>query len=238
MKNQFGPKNFPSNPQIRIEGIYNRELFQLAIENNVNHLSFDFRPRSNNFLQSHHFNSLLKEISGRNFEVGMQFHGGPLFVIEKFAEDVKNHLGGFSGVTKVYFDLITPPEDSDYVRFPFPYVAHYRPDLNLKDCESNPHWTGLVFSDELLMSLWTNMGATHGRSFLLKNIFGQLVPKLLAEQKRVILQCGWLSSLDPELVQFIGANVLSFIIGPEMEMAYRQPNLAQLRAHLSFLTLS
>ncbi len=213
--------------RIRLEGLYDLTTFQKSQELGLRDFSFDFRPRSFNFLQLHKFLEMMSTEFNSLHRYTLHFEREADFVVKNAIKEIDQHLRpqpfyqGFAHHFKLEFSDLSTRETLD--QFEAPFYWHYYPEASLKDFLNAQNLRGIVLNFDFLHQ--RHKEGTFGHFF---NHFYQIAPlEMKARGMELILRLDWNSDLFPSLFDFIDFDLISLCINPKVETHYRNVDLTK-----------
>jgi hypothetical protein len=211
----------------RVEGIYDKRTIERLKDLKLKDLSFDFRPRSFNFLQKHLLNDLLDEVSSSD-TVYLHFENEADFVIKSILETAKekctkeNIILEFSGDQTAEY----------YNSFEQGFCWTYNPESkNIDEILSSKYLKGLVIPFSII-NQEHQKGTIHKFS---KEIHAKIINLLNLESGKLVLSMDWDSNLFSSIVQYFDFDLISIPINNKIEVCYRNVNLSKMQDQVSYL---
>ncbi|MBF0359534.1 MAG: hypothetical protein HQK49_00890 [Oligoflexia bacterium] len=208
---------------LRVEGIYDVRTIQFLKSIGINCYSFDFRPRSFNFLQQYKFLQILSEEYNKDMHCFLRYENERDFVIQKMLDDLRE-----------LFPLF-PLEFSDdlgrkyYDGFKHPYWWHYRESNELNSLLESEYLEGIVIDADMFGQYLSREAIL---SFL--QIFYVRSSERYEQQGplKLIIRAQW-QNLKKLLANFDSDHVkveyASLPIDQSIEVCYRNVDLNKLR---------
>lgn len=207
---------------LRVDGIYNLETYNKLREIGVNEYSFDFRPRSLNFLQQYRFMELLDSSDGLG-RFYLHYAYEPDFVIQKMLDDLAKAFPEiYSQIILVFSDT---QELSFYEKFQVNYAVEYQSEEQInKLIKSN-------FLKEIIVD-YSDLEIHHGQGkgmHFLQNIF-----KLKKQRNdlSLSLRLKWDFDRIDSIFDFFQFDHYVVSINQQIESQYRQVDLQKLQRHI------
>lgn len=221
---------------LKLTGIYNQEIIQLGLKEEISHFGFDFRPRSPNFLQEYAF----KEIIENNFEAKMQYYlhyqDEKDFMIFRMVDEVKNSILDMGRELK-HLDQFTlffsdVKEISYYQSMPLNFIWEYHPLGKIEEIAQCQNNVGLSVTWDSLQDL---IKTDSLNEFVLKI----LKVKQMRQSKfpesgpyQVSLQLDWSSDVVPSLGEFLTFDQVELPINSLVESSYRNIDVLKVKTGL------
>ncbi len=214
---------------LRIEGIYGRQYLEILVRDDVRSFTLDFRPKSFNFLQHHHFLEILNSVKNRPCQIFLHFDQSPDFVVQKFLDDGKSVLAAAPfGPAEMLLEFSDARESAFYDQFKHPFVWHWHPLADLGKMLDAQNLRGVVFSYEQILKMYSQ---SRFEDFY-KNICSNFIPALKKKNCLIILAIDWAQEILPSVLEFMGVDIFSYPINEQVELSYRVPNMILLKEKL------
>ncbi|MBF0299420.1 MAG: hypothetical protein HQK51_11915 [Oligoflexia bacterium] len=239
------------NIKIRVEGIYDLRTIAFLKNLNIKSYSFDFRPRSFNFLQQYKFFEILSQEYSKNSFYFLKYENERDFIIQKMLDDllefsIKNNLwskleemDNARATTIDNFCATTfPLEFSDdlgrkyYDSFKHPYWWHYRESNELNLLLESPYLQGIIVESDLF-GQYFNQEAIFGflQLFYIRNSNVQTPLKLIIRTQLPNIKI-LLSNFNNDYVKM---EFLSLPIDQSIEVCYRNVDLKKLNQSINWI---
>ena len=213
--------------QFRVEGIYDKRTLQSLKDLKLKDLSFDFRPRSFNFLQKKLLEELLEDVS-QDDTVYLHFENEADFVIKNILESAtkkcekKNIILEFSGNQTAEY----------YESFNHDFLWNYDPSSeHLDDILKSKLLKGLIIPLSII-------NEEHRKGNIInfsKELHSKIFNLLSKDSGMLILSMDWDSNLFSSLVQYFDFDLISIPINNKIEVCYRNVDLSKMQDQVSFL---
>jgi hypothetical protein len=210
-------------PKIQIHGIYDSRTLKSIQNENIRDFSFDFSPRSFNFIQEHVFLDLLKNTLNENDNIYLTFDHESDYMISKLLKDIKN----FRPLLKNVFLIFKNINALEKVTSEVPFFIHY--DHQLKSSIVNsPNCRGVLIDFFIIEEAFLNNSVNKFYSnFLIRfNTF-------INENKSLILKVSWSDHLISSVLDIIDINFIYIELNNEVEICYRNIDLKKVQRELS-----
>lgn len=218
---------------VRIEGLYDKRTIDFLIENHVHHFGFNFSPKNINFLQHKEFSKILVEKCNSHHTYYMNVSYDSPLVINHLIQKVSGELESL-GHNSSEFPLFLEMADEDFSRADeIDYRKtrgifwHYRPDVHsLRELLKIPHLAGVFLN-------YSDIEAMHENETLFSFIqnFMHSFYKGQKDLKNPLvlgLTASWESDFFPSLFDLFDFDLISFGVGPEVEVCFRNVDLAKI----------
>lgn len=197
--------------RIRLEGIYNQNIISTLSRGEINDITFDFRPKSFNFIQLHIFEEMIDTL-GPTERAFLQFNAEKHLVIDEIVKTIPDR---FHHVFKLE---INAPVNFDYFnQLPLPFFWKFDLNENWKELLSLPNLGGFVFSFQTIKEL-------HEQN-LLMDFFRHFYQECQMNNRsdiELILSLDWDSDLFPSLLDIVDFSTISLPLNFHVESSYRQ----------------
>lgn len=221
---------------LRLEGIYDKNcLVQVARNNDVKALGFDFRPTSFNFLQQHRFMDLLDECYSPGDLYYMRYENEKDFVIRKTLDDLSAQSIGVSegqfGLNQFILEFSCQQDFEAYDQFYWPYYWNFSPHVAPQEVYKARFLRGLVIDYSLLEEL-------HRQNTLYQfsqNFYKQYFMLIDNRRLDIVLRIDWDVNLLPSILELFDFRFLSLCVNNKVEACYRQIDSTKMGQGLSFV---
>ena len=213
--------------QFRLEGIYNTQSLTFFMSFGVKNWSFDFRPKSFNFIQQYVFNDCLKLLqdSLSTHSVSMRFLNEKDFMVDKVINDLKE----ISPLKNLSFELSDISDVTHAERNNIPFYWHY--DFRLdSSVYKNPLLKGIILSAADCQRMQASNSLGH---FIIE--LSKLKSDGILKNQELILHFDWSQELMSSVLDFLPINTFSLPINHQIETGYRQVNQELFKDHWTLL---
>lgn len=201
-------------------GVYDQRTLNFLLEKGVGHISFDFRPRSLNFIQEYRLLEIIKDQLG--FSLILRFENEKDFIIKKILQSVE---GVFSG--KVYLHFSGEEETGFCDSFKAPYFKTLR---RLEEFNGPGSFQqGIVFPYQ---SFAGQMSSSHFENQLTK--FYQKLGRNSLNFLQ-ILEGDWDTDFAPTVSELLDLDILQLSINDKVEICFRNVDLNKIDTALKTL---
>ncbi len=212
----------------RVHGIYDLRTLETLKEQRVRHWVFDLRPKSLNYIPSYKLEEMLYKEGMHADSVTLHFSGEKDFIIKKIVTDLLKTYPQISG--RLFLEFSDSEPSSWYESFELPFFWHYQGDRKHQDILASSLLKGLIFESDFLDEILAN---EMERNFMM-NLFS-FNPNLLARPIDFILNVSENTSFRRSFFEFLDFTFVSLVLGPEMEVCYRNVDLNLLKEQLKNL---
>lgn len=209
---------------MKIDGVYDKETIKLLGRHGVHDFSFDFRPKSFNFIQAYQVESILSH--GFDISVFLQFAGEKDFVIQKILQDLDQRLQA----DRTYLEFSDGAGPAFYDTFQRPYFVHlddYR--KVTKDFLSGEYLVGVIFHYQLLSDA-LNAGSLPELAALYYKALG---PR--SSSVKTFLKRGWESDVFVSIDEFFSFEAICLPIDSCVETQFRCVDVGRVEQAIRFL---
>lgn len=211
----------------RVEGIYDKRTLQRLKDLKLKDLSFDFRPRSFNFLQKHLLEELLDEVS-MDDSIYLHFENEADFIVKTVLETAskkckkENIVLEFSGNQTAEY----------YNSFEQSFCWYYDPTCeNIDEIIKSKYLKGIIIPFSVLNKEHQS-GNLHNFS---KSFHTKFLKMLSSDSGKLVLSMDWDSNLFSSIMQYFDFDLISIAINNKIEVCYRNVNLSKMQDHVSYL---
>ena len=203
--------------KIGIKGIIDLELMTKSLQNNVEFVAFDLRPKSFNFTQEYKIAEILEQNSNANLEsVSLLFENEKTFMIQEICNRLSKDFkitAEFTGKTdlKTVDDLVID------------FFWHFDQDTKIKEVFEAKNLKRIVLTQEVLEQYQDN-----------NELYGLI--NMFQEQYEVEIQGDWDKSIIKSAYDLLNIRYLSFEINNKVERSYRNIDYGLLEAHIGHVS--
>lgn len=212
--------------RVRIDGIYDQRTLNHLKQTELRDFSFDFSPRSFNFIQEHVFLEQLVPLLTDNDRIFFHFNRSNDPMVTKLADDSRK-----AGVRpeNIFFEFDEWSQEINTETFPHQYLLHYSGEQNVPKT-LGPNFFGFTFEFSFLENLFhKNLLTRFSTNFYTR--FGTR----LNESHQLVLKMQWNSNIISSLFELFDFDLISWPIGPEIEVCYRNVDLKKLSNEMTML---
>lgn len=217
---------------VKIDGIYDGRTIKELNRLRITHQSFDFRPKSFNFLQGYKLLELLEEhYLPQNFYY-LHFQGEKEFVVRSILNDLNKTLlkrNPFldTGLERVRLEFSDVRERSFYESFNLPYYWHYDPSVSVASYLGSHLLKGIVLSYSLLEGLQRQGTIYNFAQNLTQQIFMSGNQHL-----EIIVHLDWDADIFPSLFDLFDVCTISLPVNNKIEVCYRNVDVTKLSTNV------
>jgi hypothetical protein len=208
--------------KFKFDGIYDtRTLLELKRQE-VDHFSFDFNPRSFNFIQERVFIELLVGFMNETDKVYLHFIHNKDFMVQKIYSEILKIRGNMDNVFFEFDEFFSDVELPRGLKF----FLLYLPSIFLIQTNLD-NLVGFIFPYDLIkkiheenkLSLFYSNFLTHFKS--------------AGHDSRIfILKLEWNQKINQKLLDIFDFNIVSLPLNSEIEVCYRNVDLTRLKLQL------
>lgn len=208
------------NNRLRFEGLYDSRTLKFLKVLGVNQFTFDFNPRSFNFIQEYVFLEQLIPLLGSNDVITISFPRSNDPMITKVLGDLKKN--GLD-LKNVRLDCSEWPINAHEMNIPF--YLNYTPQLDMISVNSQ-NFMGFIFD----YSLFEGMKSEGVLRSFASNYYTRF--GAIASNVEAILKVHWRDNIFPSLIDLFDFNTLSLPINTDIEVCYRNVDLKKLQKEM------
>jgi hypothetical protein len=212
----------------KISGIYDQRTMKFLKEKGISFFSFDFDPKSFNFLPCETF----REIIFENYSPLDSYH---LHFSKSSQLNIENTIQNFlmaSGQAKDFLsNLYLEIDDSDMKNAPdlnLPILAKIDFQSPLEQILKNPNLRGFIIDFSQL-----EIEKDQAKAFHFLNIIFMLKAK---HNLRIDLKIPWESNISSSIFDFFPFDYIELSINRKVEVCYRNVNLSLLEKEIGFIS--
>jgi hypothetical protein len=206
--------------KFKIDGIYDLRTLSELKKEGVDHFSFDFNPRSFNFIQERVFLKLLDSALNETDKVFLHFISNKDFMVIKIREEIVKRRGNLHNIFfefEEFFSDIILPKDIKFFLFYGTSIFQIHQQIE--------QVAGFIFQynhlnqmerEERLIQFFSNFHTHFSNADLDSKIF--------------ILKTGWQDNINKKCLDIFDFNIISFELTSEIEVCYRNVDLLKLKS--------
>ncbi len=202
------------NSNLRLEGVYNDQSFQIANENQVKTLTLDFRPRSFNFLPVHHALELLEKWKDHFQDFRLLFSSDSELIVSEIFSKLSHQIGSKCSIEFEFYR-----EDFNYQSLDLPFYLEVEELDILERAILLPNLKGLVLDTEFLLGL-----AEEGVYEEYLNFIHRLILSNQRKDLVIDLRIDWDGVFPHNLNKWFHINQFILSVSPVVEEKYRVIN--------------
>ena len=203
--------------RIRIDGVYDIRTLKSLIENQVYDISFDFRPKSFNFLQQYKFEEIYQQYKNHSLNFYLKFSEEQTFVVENIIKDKSSQ--------NVFLEFDDNNSLEYYEQFKMKFFYHYNFSRPISEIIASPLLEGLIIPFGLLEQRQEKGNLLQMTSNFLTQIGNKKI--------KLILEGDWDSNLFPSLFELFDFDLYSLPVNHKIEVCYRNVDLNAMTKSLS-----
>lgn len=212
--------------KVRIDGIYDQRTLKHLKQTELRNFSFDFSPRSFNFIQEYVFLGQIVPLLTESDRIFFHFNRSNDPMVVKLAEDSRK-AGLKSEAIFFEFDEWSPEMDPE--KFPFHYILHFSGEQSIPK-SLGPKFCGFSFDYSFFEDLYHKNLLNRFSS----NFYTRFGPSM-GEAHFLILKMQWNSNLISSLFDLFDFELVALPISPEIEVCYRNVDLKKLTHEMGML---
>jgi hypothetical protein len=202
---------------INLAGIYDRRTVDKARDNGITSLTFDFRPKSFNFIQQYVLEEILDGVESGLVNVNLHFENEADFVVTSIVEAIekKGHA-----CTLVFSDK---HKKNYYEKFDRPFLVYYRDDSDFKSVLSSKLCQGVILKYDFLHEL---KGAGTLNNFLSNFYVYNPMDNIIG------LELDWDSNIAATILDLVDFEFVTIPVNSKVEVCYRNVDGDKLQKQL------
>ncbi len=212
--------------QLSLSGIYDKRTLSFLVQQGIKRFTFDFRPRSENFIQKYVFSELLSfldsQTNSQSFKVNLYFQNEVDFMIKDILAEFE-----FSSIRPTLY--LNCDEDTKYYEsLGVDINWYYDPESRLDQVLKSGHLKAITFPYHLLEQI-NDKGQL---PLFLSNLNVKLAGRTKAPVK-FHLTFDWSSNLSTSILDYFHFDSFMLPISRELEVCYRNVDLPKLKNSIS-----
>jgi hypothetical protein len=216
---------------VKIDGIYDLRTLKSLLDLGIKEFSFDFSPRSMNFLQQHVFMEMLDQTFHSNFRGFLKYQNEADFVIRKMLDDLMMRWGDGHLLSKFFPLEFNDEKDRDfYDSFDWPYYWHYTNGSVFKELQNSRNFKGLI----LHYSLLEKMHSQGSLNSFIQSLIQLLYQNGASDNFEIILNGDWNMNWIQSLFDYLEIDLISFPINSAVEVCYRNVDLNKVKSGMGY----
>lgn len=215
---------------IKLNGHYNKKVFEISKARGIKHFGFDFRPRSFNFLQNYKFIEILDSIYHHDHFYYLIFERETDNVLNLFIADIKKIFASRGQLERVnqqvFLEFTDTREKSFYNNLELGFFWRVENELAMLEVLKSDNLQGLILSFDMLEKF-----QKQGQLF---SFIGKLNNglKRFDGKVKLALDLPWHADIFPSLFEFMNFDYINLTMGPQVEEGYRNVDEGKLISHL------
>ncbi len=212
--------------KLRIEGIYDQRTLKHLKGFGLKDFSFDFSPRSFNFIQEYVFLEQLLSMIDSKDRVFLHFSRSNDPMVAKLILDIK--ISGHN-LSNVYFEFDEWAPEITPNNFQYNYLLNYGKDFNSSK-DLGPNFRGFLFNFDFFEEL-------HAKNILnsFATNFYTRFHSQISNDYLMLLRIDWHHNLISSLFDLFEFNLISIPINSKIEICYRNVDLKKLNNEMEIL---
>ncbi|MDP7319226.1 MAG: hypothetical protein QF441_01395 [Bacteriovoracaceae bacterium] len=191
-----------------LKGVCHQDVSEQVECQNLEQLSFDFRPKSFNFIQGYKVLDILKKTQ-KSYQYSLMFDNEKDFVISEFLKKTPDDLS-----SSIFLEFFNESSLEFMEKFGKKYFWHYNDKVKIRDISQCQNIDRIIFTHEHLELLHQQ-----GELFGFFQLFSDYFHKVMIE-----VQLNWNTELISSLVDMFQIPLFSFEISHEVEKSYQNPD--------------
>jgi hypothetical protein len=215
--------------KLRIEGIYDKRTLKYLKTLGVKDFSFDFSPKSFNFIQEYVFLEQILNLLEPRDRIFLHFSRSNDPMIFKLIEDLKKVRQGFGNI---YFEFDEWSFDVTSFNFPYNYLLNFSKGSDPSKLIGK-NFKGFVFN----FNFFEDLHRSNLLNQFVSNFYTRYQLKM-GDDSLMLLKIDWHDNLLTSLFELFEFNLLSFPINSKIEICYRNVDLKKLGNEMDLLKKS
>lgn len=205
-----------------VQGIYDERTLKIIKSEGINIFSFDFRPRSFNFIQEHIFLEIVKKNFSENDRLFLYFEKSNDYMISKLITDLKNYIPSMDNIYFIFddIDLIDP-------NFEFNFYCTYHDKLE-KNIFNHSKCVGLFVEFKYFEHAINN----HSLEKYTQNLMYRF-SNLFTRNLEINLVLQFSDNLLSSLFAYLDFTYVALPISNDVEVCYRNVDQMKIKKELS-----
>ncbi len=209
--------------QFKFDGIYDSRTFKELKNDGVNHFSFDFNPRSFNFIPEHVFLTIFEKDISETDKIFLHFTHSKDAMVLKIYHEIYKRRGNLHNVFFEFDELINEIELPSELKF---YLL-YSPSI-FKVHSHLDKLDGFIFPYELLEKI-----NKESKLVTFYSNFFTHFKSLDLDSKLFILKLNWNELIDFRCLDTFDFNLISFPLNSDVEICYRNIDMPKLKSNFN-----
>lgn len=211
--------------RLKFEGLYDSRTLKFLKNLGIKNFTFDFNPRSFNFIQEHVFLEQIVPNLGHLDELTLSFTRSNDPMLGKVLSDLKKNGFDLKNVSIECAEWPVSPGELEVS-----YLLNYTSQLDA-NLTKFPNFKGFIFD----YSLFEGMQSDGILRAFISNYFTRFGK--VSSTAETILKVQWNDNIFPSLIDLFDFNTLSFPINADIEVCYRNVDLKKLQKELDVHSL-
>jgi hypothetical protein len=222
---------------LKIAGIYNLESLQRFSEEDVSLFSFDFRPRSPNFLQEYNFKSIIESEFNHQAKYYLQYQDEKDFMINKMIDEIKKSLSSIGRKSEFFSNFYLQFSDVQtiefYKSFPLNFIWEYHPLGDIEKVVQCPNNCGIVIPYDYIKNAALDGSLQEMTIKILRARQIKVAANNNKEPFQLTLQLNWDTDILPSLSEFLSFDCIELPINSLVEVSYRNVDFSKISNSIS-----
>ena len=207
--------------KIRLEGIYDDAILNFMKEKSISGYTFDFRPKSFNFIQKYRFEDIITKHHLPLNHYYLHFCNEKDYVIKRIIEDLENLLGRpLNEQNNIFLEFSDNQTAAWYEHFALPFYWHYNSCKNIEHILNARNLQGIVLNFKFL----DNYCAHEYLDQFAVLFYRQMQKSYLKDGLQLIFSIDWDSNIPPGIQEYFDFDLISLPINSKIETSYRKIN--------------
>jgi hypothetical protein len=222
---------------LKVAGIYSKEILERSSEEGLSHFSFDFRPRSPNFLQEYAFKDLIENHFHHQHKYYLHYQDEKKFMVDRMLDEIKGSLLKIGRTPDFMKSFILQFSDvreiSYYESFPLKFIWEYHPlgDIEkIVQCSNN---TGILIPYNYIRDAAQDGSLQEMTIKILRARQLKSSSQPNDETFQLTLQLDWNTDILPSLSEFLSFDIIELPINSEIELSYRNIDFTKMSNSLT-----
>lgn len=210
--------------EIKINGVFSKELVNFFKSKSIHNFGFDLRPTSFNFIQLHVIKDILKEISSSESTYTFLFQNEKDFVIKELinflAED------GLISKEQVLLEFTDIQDIDECESHGMNYIWHFNDMTNYRKI-NHSKFLRVISIDQTQLEIYQSRGELFS--------FIKELNDLKSDSNILDLRLDWTQAPQESIIDFINPTLYTLEINNTIQTSYRNVNKQQVENHLMYL---
>ena len=205
--------------KIRLEGVYDDVIFNFIKEKGIDEYTFDFRPKSFNFIQKYRFEDIMTKFYLPSNRYYLHFCNEKDHVIKRIVEDLKTlPRQSMNNPNNIFLEFSDNQTASWYDHFDLPLYWHYNSCKNIENILGARNLQGIVLNFKFLDDYCAHEYLDQFAVFF----YHQMQNSHLKDDLQLIFSIDWDSNIPPGIEEYFDFDLISLPINSKIETGYRQ----------------
>ena len=207
--------------KIRLEGVFDDAIINFMKEKGIDEHTFDFRPKSFNFIQKYRFEEIMSKFYIPSNRYYLHFCNEKDHVINRIVDDFLS-LPTIS--TRIENNIFLEFSDNQtaawYDHYDLPFYWHYHSCENITDILNAQNLQGIVLNFDFL----DNYCPYEYLDQFAAIFYRQMQTTGLKDKLQLVFSIDWDSNIPPSMEEYFDFDIISLPINSKIENSYRQIN--------------